>query len=174
MKEWPCTAEEIIHLRDELGLSWLDISKELGLGKGKKAPARFARLAYRDLTGRHWKDAPSAVRSPRSVPPERRKTASSVHWDDDTDQEEIELALMGREVETKDGIRWFPKRLLVRRELNGMSRNEEILCRYATAFSYGPNGDQPLQVDIVEHIQKKNFQGTQMRTLFVNKILRVT
>lgn len=100
-----------------------------------------------------------------------------MQWDDDTDQETIEQALLGEEYTTPTGaVRWKPKRLLIQRDWfgPGFEYNEEILCRYATAFTFGRNGDQPLQVEIVEHLQNKDWIGTQIRTLFVSKIVRVT
>jgi hypothetical protein len=185
-EDWPCTAEQISDLRDVQGLSWRAIADKLGLGQDKKAPARFARLAYRDLTGRHWTDSKPSAGSPRSngalKPPQastKRSSApsraNSVQWDDDTDQDEIERALMGEEIVKADGrVQWKPKRLLVLRDWLEPPYKEEILCRYVTAFSYGPDGTQPLQVEIVEHLQAKDWVGTQIRTLFVHKIMRVT
>lgn len=180
-QEWPCTAEEITHLRDDQGMAWKQVAIELGLGKGKKNRGRYARYAYRDLTGTHWSESrPKGVRSNgRSrgtrTPVDPSTSRSGVQWDDDTDQEEIEQALLGQEVVKANGaVYWKPKRLLVRREAYGRYYNVEMLCRYATAFTFGPEGDQPLQVEIVEQVGTGENAGTQIRTLFVHRILRVT
>jgi len=172
--DWPCTADEIVELRDGRGLSWRNVAIELGLGEGKKARSPFAKRAYKELTGKDPSDS-HPVRAQTPAKGEQQLTRASVHWDDSSDQDAIEAALLGDESHRNDGSSlWRPRKLLVLRDLNGKSSHEEIFCRYATGFTFGPEGDQPLQVHIVEHLQTKDWQGTQFRTLFVHKIVKVT
>lgn len=178
---WPCTAKQITTLRDDQGLTWKQVAEELGLGVGKKNRSRYAQHAYEDLTGRtrhesrpnglHWSGSTNGTRKT----PQASTSRSRVLWNDDSDQEEIEQRLLGEEVTDKEGrVRWQPRRVLVHRDCYGLDYNEEILVRYATAFTFGPDGDQPLQVEVLEQMSKGADSSTQIRTLFVHKILKVT
>lgn len=174
--DWPCTAEEIIKQRDTLAQSWKQVAVALGLGEGKSNRGRWARRAYADLTGLSSHDSrplggrtPGAGSGSTGNGSRGRTTALRPEWDDDSDQDDIEAALLGiRKVSEKTGaVSWRPVHLVVKREFKGREFEEEVPCRYATAFSYGPEGDQPLQVTLVE-----DYAGA-TRTFLVSAIVRV-
>lgn len=175
--EWPCTAEEIIKERDEKSQSWKEVAVALGLGLGKKNRGRYAQHAYEELTGLSRHDSRPLGGRGRSkigegttatrTAPSRPLRAFSVQWDDDSDQGEIEEQLLGaRHQSDKGETYWACKRVTVRHNLYGHEWTEEIAVRYATAFTFGPEGDQPLQVSVMDN------DGA-IRTLFVAGIKKV-
>jgi len=175
--QWPCTAEEIIEERDAKSQSWKQVAVALNLGEGKKNRGRYAQHAYEELTGLSRHDSrplggriPSAGTNGAHATPARRQRALRTQWDDDTDQGEIEAALMGVRVENEKtgSVSWRPVKITVQRTVYGRKYTEEISCRYATEFSYGPEGDQPLQVSVVE-----NYAGAS-RTVYVADVVKVS
>jgi hypothetical protein len=169
------TAEEIVDARDFQGMSWAQVAEHFNLfGPSGKPYFRAAKRAYADLTGTDYASLGSTNGKAGAPRASKKNRTRSINWNDDTDQDEIEQALLG-ECTLKDGKeRWKPVVLTVRRDVFGEPDHVEIPCRYASAFSYGPNGLQPLQVEIVEHLENKGFQGTSIRTLFVHKIEEIT
>lgn len=129
-KAWPCTAEDIVRERDANGLSWRQVAINLELG----SPGQ-ARKAYTELTGTDHQDSqPIVKRAPKgSVGIGRRKVARP-DWNDDSDQAEIEERLTNRRITVQRGL------------VPGSVHTEEIRCVRVTEFSFGPNGDLPLQV----------------------------
>lgn len=150
---WPCTAEDLIRERDEKGLSWKQVSTNLDLGNPSAA-----RRAYTELTGRHHSDSqPIVKRAPKGHNNTGRKMFQPM-WNDDSDQAEIEIKLNGSWVEAKGepGTKnyrpghWSGSRMTVRRSLAGREWDEEVFVSWVSAFTYGPEGDQPLQITIVD------------------------
>jgi hypothetical protein len=144
---WPCTAADIERERDERGLSWAQVANNLGLGNPSAA-----RKAYAELTGRpHDSSQPTVTRAPKGAA--RQRTVTPL-WDDDSDQEEIEAALNGPWVEEsgegKDyrPAHWQGSAVKVRRRLGDLEWDEELKVSRTEAFTYGPDGDQPLQVTV--------------------------
>lgn len=144
---WPCTAEQIEHERDTRGLSWAQVANNLGLGN-----PGAARKAYAELTGRpHNSSQPVVTRAPKGAATKRTVTPL---WDDDSDQEEIEAALNGPWVEAsgegKDyrPAHWSGSAIKVRRRLGEMEWEEQLRVSRTDSFTYGPEGDQELQVTV--------------------------
>lgn len=179
--EFPCTKEEIVQLRDVERVSWKDIAIRLDLKSPAGRPyGRYAKQVYSALTGVPYEDLRTRGTGGNGAVAAPRRRQASPHnirpqWDDDSDQGEIEDMLAGECHMSDKGERWRPVRIFVRRSYGNMSYLEEIAVRYVTAFTYGPGGDQPLQVEVVEHMTVKDrggstWEGTQIRTLFVSKI----
>lgn len=150
---WQCTAEDIVRERDEKGLSWKQVATNLNLGNPSAA-----RKAYAELTGRsHTESQPILKRAPKGHNATGRKMVNP-GWNDDSDQYEIEAKLNGPwvEPEGEPGTKnyrpghWSGSRILVKRSLNGRSWEEEVRVAHVTAFTFGPEGDQPLQLTIID------------------------
>lgn len=152
-KELTITEADIVRERDERGLSWKQVAINLGLGN-----PGAARRAYAELTGRpHDSSQPLLARAPKGSG--ARKTLTPL-WDDDSDQDEIEAKLNGPWVEEsgegknyKPG-HWTGSFIKVRRSLAragdaaDLEWTDELHVSRTAAFTYGPEGDQPLQVTV--------------------------
>jgi len=145
---WPCTAEAIIKERDERRLSWKQVAVNVGLDNPGQA-----RAAYAELTGRnHATSAPIVQRAPKGLGGRRTETPV---WDDDTDQGVIEARLNGPWVEAAgEGknyrpAHWAGSAIKVQRSVKGREWFEEFIVSRAESFTYGPEGDQPLQVTVL-------------------------
>lgn len=164
-KEWPCTAEQIISERDHKGQSWKQVAINLDLG----SPGA-ARKAYTELTGVPHYESQAIVKRTRNVGTGKKKDTPG--WDDDTDQGEIEASLNGSWVEESGSgktyipAHWSGSLITVQRQVGESAYEEEVLVRYCTAFSFGPNGDQPLQVSLIQ-------DNGAARTFFVTNIISV-
>jgi hypothetical protein len=145
---WPCTAEEIKRERDERRLSWRQVATNLKLGNPSAA-----RKAYAELTG--TPHTASAVLVNRA----RAGTNTSlvlerVEWDDDTDQDEIIDLINGEWVEESgEGknykpAHWSGSTVTVERSFRGRDYTEEVEVSYVRSLTFGPEGDQPLQVTV--------------------------
>lgn len=170
-KELTITKEDIIRERDERKLSWAQVARNLELGN-----PGAARKAYAELTGRSHKDSkPIVQRAPKGIGNRRTETPL---WDDDTDQEEIEAKLNGPwvEAEGEPGTKkyvpahWAGSVIKVRRSVTGRTWYEEFVVSKADSFTYGPEGDQPLQVTVFA-INSDRAKGTY--TFRVQDILAV-
>lgn len=166
--EWSCTAEEIVGERDGKGLSWRQVATNLGLG----GPGQ-ARTAYTELTGRpHHESQPVVRRAPKGTV---GKAVESPGWDDESEQEEIEARLNGTWIEASgEGQNYTPAHwsgsfIIVRHQMLGskFAWDEEVDVAYVTEFTFGKDGDQPLQVSVIEK------SGRAFRTFFVNHIIEV-
>lgn len=142
---WPCTAEDVVRERDQRGLSWRQVAANLGLG----SPGQ-ARTAYTELTGKpHYESQPIVKRAPKGTV---GKVVDSPGWDDDSDQEEIEARLNGSWIEASgEGQNYTPAHwsgsfIVVRHKQGDYVWDEDCEVSYVTAFTFGPEGDQPLQV----------------------------
>lgn len=147
-KELAITAEDIVRERDERGLSWAQVAKNLDL-----ASPGAARSAYTKLTGRpHTESQMQGRRAPRGtgVRSTNRKTVG-VQWDDDSDQDEIEQRLNGAWIEEsgtgKDYTpgHWSGSTIVVARKYG----EEEVRVKVVKAFTFGKNGDKPLTVELL-------------------------
>lgn len=144
---WPCTAEEIGRERDGKGLSWRQVAQNLGLANPDQA-----RKAYTALTGRPHYESGQTTKRTRNI---SGKIDTPI-WDDDSDQGEIEERLNGVWIEESgNGKDWRPAHwsgslLVVVRTVKGCSFTEEVGCARVTEFTFGPQGDQPLQVWIID------------------------
>lgn len=140
------TAEAITAERDGAGRSWAIVAKNLGL-----ASPGAARSAYTLLTGRAHQDSTGIKRAPRGT---ASRAVSSPGWDDDSDQEAIEAALNGRWIEEhgsgKDYVpaHWSGSDIAVQRMKGAFT--EEVRVKRVTAFSFGKDGTQPLQVSLIQ------------------------
>ena len=166
--EWPCTAEDVVRERDQRGLSWAQVAANLGLG----GPGQ-ARTAYAELTGRNHQDSqPLIKRAPKGT---ARRKVNAPEWDDDSDQEAIEASLNGAWLEesgsgaTYQPARWSGSAIQVRHQMRGseFTWDEDVLVKRVEGFTFGANGDQPLQVTLVEKVSGA------FRTFFVASILEV-
>jgi hypothetical protein len=146
---WPCTAEEIVAERDGAERSWAQVAVNLGLG----SPGQ-ARKAYTELTGRPHYESQAKVKRQRSTTGGVARKVDSPGWNDDTDQGAIEERLNGTWVEEAGNVpaHWTGSDIVVSRSsyLAGHTFDEEVAVKYVTEFSYGKNGDQPLQVTIID------------------------
>lgn len=150
-KELTITEADIVRERDERGLAWKQVAINLGLGN-----PGAARRAYAELTGRpHDSSQPLLARAPRGSG--ARQTLTPL-WDDDSDQADIEAKLNGPWVEEsgegknyKPG-HWAGSFIKVRRSVVRPERTldweDELEVARTAAFTYGPEGDQPLQVTV--------------------------
>lgn len=145
-KALPCTAEDIIRERDERGLSWAQVAKNLDL----KSPGA-ARAAYTKLTGRPHTESVMQGRAARGtgVRATNRKTAAP-EWGDDSDQDEIEAKLNGRWIEESGSGKdytpghWSGSTIVIRRK---HGYEEEVRVKQVTAFTFGKDGNLPLTIE---------------------------
>lgn len=149
--EWPCTAEQIVAERDGAGRSWKQVAINLNLG----SPGQ-ARKAYTDLTGRPHHESQAIVKRATRGTATNRKV-DSPGWDDDSDQGEIEARLNGEWVEESGSgqnytpAHWTGSMIVVERTVRETATFiEEVLVGRVVEFTFGPKGDQPLQVWVVQ------------------------
>jgi hypothetical protein len=146
-----CTAEDIVRERDQRGLSWAQVAKNLDLG----SPGA-ARTAYTKLTGRHHSESVmQGHRAPRGSGARLvgRKTIAP-QWNDMTDQDEIIERLNGPLVPEsgEPGSKgyqpehWSGSVIVIQRKYG----TEEVHVKHVKAFSFGKNGDKPLQVELLD------------------------
>lgn len=147
--EWPCTAEDIIAERDHKGQSWKQVAINLDLG----SPGQ-ARKAYSELTGVPHDQSQPLVHRTRSTGAGRKK--NHPQWDDDSDQDAITDALNGPWIEAKGSgkdyvpAHWRGSVITVSRTVGNGTFDEEVVVKYVTEFTFGKEGDQPLQVWLVQ------------------------
>ena len=159
-KELSFTAEEIRHERDTRGLSWAQVAKNLGLPNPRAAHMAYIRLTGEDSTGQ-------GKRSHNGMSVSSRKTVAP-NWNDDSDQDEIEERLNGRWVEESGSgkdyqpARWSGSTIMVQRKYG----YEEVQVRHCVAFTFGPNNDLPLTVEV------RSDQGA-FRAFYVRDIKEV-
>lgn len=165
---WPCTAEDVVRERDTKGLSWRQVATNLGLG----SPGQ-ARSAYTELTGRpHHESQPIVKRAPKGTV---GRVVDSPGWDDESDQDAIQDRLNGEWVEASgegqnySPAHWSGSSIVVQHRVAGsdFTFDEEVDVAYVVEFSFGKEGDQPLQVSVIE----KTSRG--FRTFFVASIMEV-
>lgn len=124
------TAEQIIEERDTKRLSWKQVAINLDLG----SPGA-ARRAYSELTGKAHNESDPVLRRAKPGSGTSRRKLDVPSFDDETDQEAIEKRLNGSIIR-------------VIRNYKGIVQDEEFRVQRVRAFTYGRNGDQPLQVEI--------------------------
>lgn len=160
IKEFTFTVEEIKHERDTRGLSWAQVAKNLNLPNPRAAHMAYVRLTGEDSRGQ-------GKRSHNGMSVSTRKTVAT-EWNDDSDQDEIEERLNGHWVEEsgsgKDyrAAHWSGSTIIVQRK----GYLEEVRIRHCTAFTFGPNDDLPLTVEV------KSDQGA-FRAFYVRDIKEV-
>ena len=160
-----CTAEDIVRERDERGLSWAQVARNLDLG----SPGQ-ARKAYTVLTGRpHTDSIMQGHRAPRGSGVRSTKTFA-VQWDDDSDQDAIIERLQGAWIEESGDPgsksytpgHWSGSYITVQRKYG----IEEVRIRRVIGFTFGPKEDKPLTVEV------KSDQGA-YRAFYVQDIKEV-
>jgi hypothetical protein len=168
VQELGLTADDLRRERDVKGLSWRQVALNLGLG----TPGA-ARAAYSTLTGQsHHDSVMTGKRAPRGT---ARKRVDAPGWNDDSDQEEIEARLNGGWIEesgsgaTYTPAHWAGSSIVVQHTVPGGTHKfeEEVDVAYVKAFTFGKNGDQPLQITLIEKATSA------YRTFFASAILEV-
>lgn len=154
------TAEEIRRERDARGLSWAQVAKNLNLPSPRAAHMAYVRLTGEDSKGQGKRTMTGfGVRSTKTF---------AVQWDDDSDQDEIEERLNGAWVEEAGSGKdyrpghWSGSLIIVQRKYGV----EEVKVGHCKAFTFGPNDDKPLTVEV------KSDQGA-YRAFYVKDILEV-
>jgi hypothetical protein len=167
-----CTEEQIVNERDGKGLSWKQVAINLDLG----SPGA-ARRMYTQLTGRHHSESQmTGKRAARGSASTGRKLTNP-EWNDDSDQDEITDKLQGvwvepiGEVGSKNYVpgHYSGSRIVVTRKLRGSEEtyDEELRVARVVSFTFGKDGDQPLQVTVIDE-----YSGAQ-RCFFVTDITSV-
>lgn len=128
---WPCTAEQIIEQRDKLGLSWKQVSLNLGLGN-----PGAARKAYSELVGRHHSESGAVKkRAPRGSMTAGGKVLEHLQWNDETDQDEILAKVVPG------------SHLVIRREFRGIQIEESVEVYSVEKLAWdGKEEDGPLVI----------------------------
>lgn len=151
-----CTAEQIVAERDGKGLSWKQVAINLDLG----SPGA-ARRAYTELTGKpHNESQPLLKRAPRNTSGAPARKVDRPDWNDETDQQMITDRLQGEWIPPKGepGTKnfqpghWQGSNVTVERKLRGTDRTyeETVRVRRVVEFSFGKDGNQPLQITVVD------------------------